>query len=252
MTHTLSGAARGALIATLAMTLAACGSDGRSRIASIGSTAAEDGAGGTAGSSGSDTGSAANGGGSAGSGTGSAGTSGMSGTSGMLGGPLLVTAGNTVIGVSDRHAGLADTINGKLPASGPLTGKVTAVLRRSGQTLVDLGNGRSVVLNKAGGAVGQLVSIDVGSGRVVGGSAGSSLIGVSALTPTQLASAAVNKPGAASGAIGQVATIATPATTPGAGSVGGIAPGVVPATTALPATPVGTVVGKVVKLGGKR
>lgn len=106
-----------------------------------------------------------------------------------------------------------------------MTGKVTAVLRKTGQTLVDLGNGRSAVLDRAGGAIGQLVTIDVGNGRVVGAPTGSSLIGVSALTPTQLAQVTVANPATPVGQVATIANAATGALTGGnpVGSVAGVA-----------------------------
>lgn len=233
-----------AMASAMALVLAGCGGSGTTRIASIGSVpdaaATSDAGGGTGGGSG-----GGSGGGGSGNGNGSSGgTGGGSGPGGgtpTLAGPILVTAGNAVIGLGDKHAGLAGTINGKLPATGAVTGTVTAVLRKTGQTLVDLGNGRSAVLNTAGGVVGKLVTIDLGSGRVVGAPGQRGLIGVAALTPTQLVQAGVANPagggklGAVGGTVGTIATTATGLLTGGQSGGGAGAP----------VTVVGGVVGKV-------
>lgn len=205
---------------TLALALSACGSSGSTRIGAIGdvppgsggNTGNGDTGGGNTGNG--DTGGGNTGGGNTGGGNTGGGNSGGGNTGGTpssipLAGPVLVTAGNTVIGLGDKHAGLAERVNGKLPAAGLVTGTVTAVLRKSGQTLVDLGNGQSAVLNRAGGAVGKLVTIDLGSGRVVGAPGATGLIGVAALTLTQVAGVSVANPaaGVTTGALGKVGTI---------------------------------------------
>lgn len=91
--------------------------------------------------------------------------------------PLIVASGNAMIGRAGQlrgGAGLTST------TGGVAAGTVQTVLASTGQTLVGLTNGTSLVLNGAGGAVGDLVSVDLGTGRVLQGPAklvGSTAIG---------------------------------------------------------------------------
>jgi hypothetical protein len=80
----------------------------------------------------------------------------------------LVTSGNVLMGSG------SGVVNATI-ASGTITG----VLGPSGQTVVGLVNGTTVVLNGSGGSLGDLVSLDLGAGQVVGGP--SSLVGVNVL-----------------------------------------------------------------------
>lgn len=180
------------LLASAALSLAACGGSGSYRVASVGSVAGTDG--GSTSDAGNDTaGTGGTGSGSSGS-TGSTGTTGGTGTTSGTGsggstgtnavGRVLVTAGNTVIGASGKHNALATKINGLAPGTTQITGTVTTVLRKSGESLVDLGNGQSLILNGAGGKVGEIVKIDLLSRTVTGASSGSRLLGVSVLSPT--------------------------------------------------------------------
>lgn len=178
------------LLAGAALSLAACGGSGSYRVASVGSVAQTDG--GSTADTGSDgagttgSGSSVSTGTTAGtSGTGSTGGTGSSGSTGTKAvGRVLVTAGNTVIGASSKHNALATKINGLAPGTTQITGTVTTVLRKSGQSLVDLGNGQSLILNGAGGKLGEIVKIDLLSRTVTGASSGSRLLGVSVLSPT--------------------------------------------------------------------
>lgn len=156
------------------LSLAACNSSGSYRVASVGTNVpgdtAGDGSGGTGGTGGG-TGGGATGGGT-GSGTGSG--------SGAMGGNLLAASGNAVIGVANAQTGLTAGLG--IPATGVVTGTVNRVLTATGQTLVGLGNGSSLILDGKGGALGSLVSIDLGQGKVIGGSSGASpLIGLNVL-----------------------------------------------------------------------
>lgn len=152
--------ARVALVSATALALAACGSSGSYRVASVGSAPAPDD-------------SSSGGGGSGGGSTGATGGSGSGATgsgsgSGQTGSGLLVTAGNAVIGTA-----------GVIPESGVVSGTVDRVLTGTGQTLVRLGSGQNVLLNGTGGAIGEAVSLDLGQGKVVGGSA--PLVGLNVL-----------------------------------------------------------------------
>ncbi|HEX6660293.1 MAG TPA: hypothetical protein VF067_00260 [Sphingomicrobium sp.] len=103
--------------------------------------------------------------------------------------PLVVAAGNVLLGES---ASLASITPGA-QTSGVVDGTVSAVLLTSGQSLIELSDGSSLLINSVGGALGDAVSIDVGKGQVIGGP--NSLVGVSVLpsggTGGQLASATV-------------------------------------------------------------
>lgn len=107
---------------------------------------------------------------------------------GNLVGNLIVTAGNTVIGVAGKHNGLAQIVNGVVPKSGILTGKVTAILAGTGQTLVHIGEGTGgsgsggLILDGVGGKLGALVALDLGKGKVIAAPEGSrGLIGLNVL-----------------------------------------------------------------------
>lgn len=174
------------LIASAAMAISACESTGSLRLASVGNV--PDGTGSSS-SSGGDTASSSSGGSSGGAGASSGGGSGggtgsssSSGGQGALGaGNILVTAGNTVIGVAGTTKAVSNGV--LLPATGLVTGTVTRVLRKTGQTLVDIGNGNTLILGKAGGAIGDLLRIDLGSHTVIGAPNRSALLGVGVLSP---------------------------------------------------------------------
>ena len=76
----------------------------------------------------------------------------------------VVAAGNTLLGPAGttwaRGGATRRVVNGS----------VTSVLPATNQTLVKLATGATVLLNGAGGTLGDLVSIDLGANRVVGGS----------------------------------------------------------------------------------
>ena len=191
---TTASCIRTLLVSCAALSITACGSSGRYRIGAVGdvpgSTATSEAGGG---SSGSDVASANGGGSDSGTG-GTGGTGGSVGGSGSatgmassqvpVAGRILVSAGNAVIGVAGQHNALAERVNGLVPGTERVTGTVTAVLRGTGQTLVDVGGGRSVVLNKAAGTLGDVVAIDLGSRKVVSASNGSALIGVGIASST--------------------------------------------------------------------
>lgn len=243
--------ARIALASSAAMLMAACSSTGHYRVGAVGdvpgSTASTDGGGTDPGTSIASTSGAAGSGGMAsgatatGTGTSTSGAGGGGGAATGFSAPLLVSAGNAVIGVAGRQDAAGQRLGGVLPATGRVDGVVTAVLRRTGQTLVDVGGGRSVVLNRAAGRLGDAVAIDLGSRKVVGAPTGSALLGlgVASATPPTGTLGSVN---VASGGLG--------ALTGAAGSGGGTATGIVPraATTVASVasgTPVGTVTGAV-------
>lgn len=178
------------LVCTTALSLAACESAGSYRVASVGSVpdggtaSSGDGSGsgsGAGGTAGTGSGSGSAGGGTGGSGTGGTGTGsgGSTGSAAPVGGGLLVTAGNAVIGVAGKQSALTNLT--LLPTAGKVSGVVTAVIVKTGQTLVDLGSGKSLILNGTG-KLGEIVKIDLGSRSVIGASAGSSLLGIGVLS----------------------------------------------------------------------
>lgn len=176
------------LASTAALALAACESSGNYRVGWVGdnpppSSSSSGGSSSSSGGSGSSSGgSSSSSGGSSSGGSSSGGSSG--GATGLVGN-LLVTAGNTVIGVAGKHDRLAQVVNGKLPATGIVTGTVTRVLDGTGQTLVNLGEGSGtggLILDGVGGKLGALVAIDLGKGQVIAAPEGSKpLIGLNVL-----------------------------------------------------------------------
>ncbi|MEG3181021.1 hypothetical protein [Sphingomonas sp. LT1P40] len=173
------------LASTAMLALSACESSGNYRIASVGSAGGTGGNGGDGGPGG--TGGAGGTGGTGGTG-GPGGSGGNGAAGGNLVGNLIVTAGNTVIGVAGKHNGVASVVNGAVPQSGILTGKVTAILTKTGQTLVQIGTGAGgssgggLILDGAGGKLGALVALDLGAGKVIAAPAGSkALIGLNVL-----------------------------------------------------------------------
>lgn len=177
---------------TLALLLSACESSGGLRVASVGSGMPGAGSG-----SGSGSGTDTSGGSTSGSGTGSSGSgsggsgSGTGGTATTAGlfqqvSPVLTTAGNAVLGVSDGQGNVTTPIATALPVAQPVTGTITRVLNDTGTVLVDAGAGRTLLLQGAQGVVGDLVSIDIGGQTVTNGLDGTTgAIGVGVLGDTQ-------------------------------------------------------------------
>lgn len=172
--------------------LAACESSGNYRVGWVGDTPPPGGD--TASSSGGDGGSSSSSGGTGSSSSGgSSSSSGGTASSSSSGGPggqnlvgnLIVTAGNTVIGVAGKSDAVAR--GGVLPTAGVVTATVTGILAKTGQTLVKLGEGTGgsgggLILDGVGGKLGALVGIDLGKGMVIAAPEGSkSLIGLNVL-----------------------------------------------------------------------
>jgi hypothetical protein len=97
------------------------------------------------------------------------------------GGNIIVAGGNVLVGAAAQFAALTGATNGLVPLGGTVNATVTAILGNSGHTLVELGNGTSLLLDGNGGHLGDVLALDLGSGRVIGGPAGSPLIGVNVL-----------------------------------------------------------------------
>jgi len=215
---TKSNGVRLALATTAALALAGCESSGNYRIASVGTASADPGDAGTS-SGGNDTGSGGTGSGGTGSGTGGTGSgtgtggtgtgNGTTGGNGLLGG-VLVTGGNTVIGAAGKHSQVAQGVNALIPGSGIVTGKVTRILQGTGQTLVQLGSGNTLILGKAGGRLGDLLSINLGNGKVIGGPTGSPLIGLNVLAANPVTGKLATVTAASAG---QLVSVTVPGTT---------------------------------------
>lgn len=149
---------RGWLICLCGASLVACAqSDDRPRLASIGSAAEEEKARQTA--------------------LGSGATAGHASASASPS-KFVVTAGNILLGQAGASLGLS--LDGAVSSTAVLSGSVTGVLQSTGQTLVELSNGASVLLNDTGGTVGDLVAIEVASGQVIAGPG--ALVGSQALS----------------------------------------------------------------------
>ncbi|MBB6123979.1 hypothetical protein [Sphingobium subterraneum] len=199
-----------AACSALALLLSACETSGSGRIASVGTpppgsgsgggTADNESGSGSGGGGGTGTGNgdgASSGGGSGGSG-GSTGGGTAGGGSGQSGGggslpaiaqpvtPVLVAAGNAVLGVADGQGNITTPIATALPVTQPVTGTITRVLTDTGTVLVDAGEGRTLLLEGARGVVGDVVSINLAGQTVITGLDGTTgAIGVGALGNTQ-------------------------------------------------------------------
>lgn len=97
--------------------------------------------------------------------------------SGSSASPPIVAAGNSALGPAG-----AVLARGGAGQRGVVNGSVASVLPSTNQTLVQLANGGAVLLNGTGAALGDLVAIDLGAGRVVGGA--SPLVGTNVLNRT--------------------------------------------------------------------
>ena len=89
--------------------------------------------------------------------------------------PLLVVAGNILLGSASQ----VPLVSGPGTASGVVDGTVSAVLLTTGQSLIQLSDGASLLVNSTSGTLGDLVSVNLGTGQVVGGSP--ALIGANVL-----------------------------------------------------------------------
>ncbi|WP_443970433.1 hypothetical protein [Sphingobium sp. CR28] len=192
-------AAAVATCSLLAMLLSACETTGGTRFSGVGAPpSGSDGSGGGSGGGGNSGGGSNNGGGSGGgsggngSGNGNGGGSGSATQAGLIAGtlqevsPVLVTAGNAVLGVSNGQGQVTTPVATALPLAQPVTGTITRVLNDTGTVLVDAGQGRTLLLQGAQGVVGDVLSIDVGSNSVITGLDGTpGAVGVGVLGNSQ-------------------------------------------------------------------
>ncbi|WP_428632328.1 hypothetical protein [Sphingopyxis sp.] len=187
--------------------LAACESSGSTRIGSVGATGAT-GAAGPAGPAGA-TGAAGPAGpaGPAGSslGLGNAGAlavGGLVGPGGVAGTGLLANTGdinnvNPVIGgvlvksgglvnvIADRGLLLANAVDGRVPGGANIVGTVIGVVKATGVSLVQTGNGQQYLVDGLTAAPGQLITATIGKATALGSFGASPLLGASILSPGQ-------------------------------------------------------------------
>lgn len=283
------------LLSTVGMTLAACDSNGSTRLAGIGNLPptpvdGSDGSGSGGNGSGADGAGSAGGGAGAGSGAGGgasgsgsvaggtgagAGAGGTAGGTtgsttgalaklpvpGMVGpggvaesgllantgrssnpgalGPVLVAAGNAVLGAQGQTPALVSAVDRAVPGSVPIAGTVSQVIGSTGQALVDTGQGRTYLVDGLTAAVGQAVSLNVIDRNVLPGG-GTPLVGASVLSATQgsgsLATVGVDAAG------NLVKAVATPLGTDGA-MISAVAPGTTGGLRAAPGQVAGATVG---------
>ena len=86
--------------------------------------------------------------------------------------PLIVASGNVLLGPAGQLAIPGGALSS---AAGVVNGTVSAVLLTTSQTVVQLAEGPSLLVDGVGAALGEAVSIDVAKGQVVGGA--QSLVG---------------------------------------------------------------------------
>lgn len=205
-------------IAASSFALASCADDTHTyRVSSIGahpSGSSDDGSGSGSGSGGGDNGS----GGGSGSGT-------TGGTS------ILIAGGNVLVGAASQFAALTGGTNGLVPLGGTLNATVTAILGNSGHTLVELGNGTSLLVDGTGGGLGDVLSVNLGTGQVVGGPTGSPLIGANILAANPVNGSLATINAASGNQLVGVTVLDTALGTGGAGSGNNIviAPAIAPA-----------------------
>jgi hypothetical protein len=206
--------------------LASCDGGSSYRVASVGyqpQPATTDGS--TSSSGGSSSGGTADG---SSGGTSSRGTSGGStsgggvqfGTATRPVGAMLVVAGNVVLGTASTTNTVAQTVNGGAPVLTPVTGTVTRVLTKTGRTLVDIGNGQTILTGGATNTIGKLVSLGIANNKLIGVSSGHSLIGVNLLNQTPVTGQLVT-----AGALTGNHLAILDVTKPNAGVIGGLTSG---------------------------
>jgi hypothetical protein len=202
----------GCTLLLAAASLAACSTSGSDRVASIGSTAPVSGDSSTSGS-----------GGSLGSGLGAVGdavsgaTSGVTsslpvgsitGAGGVAGtgllanvgqagqesplAPVLVTAGNAALDLGQTTGQLTGAVAGAVPAVAPVTDAVTQTLTNTGTALTQAASGQTPLLDGVTQAVAPVVTVAANGTALVGDTAGSSLVAVSAGSPAAGSGSLVN------------------------------------------------------------
>jgi hypothetical protein len=135
---------------------------------------------------------------------------------------LIVASGNVLLGSAGQLAVPGGALSS---AAGVVNGTVSAVLLTTSQTVVQLAEGPSLLVDGVGAALGDSVSIDVAKGQVVGGAqslVGQSVPGASSVTAIAGNALGASPPGSSVGGTstritaaaktlpGNVATVLTP------------------------------------------
>lgn len=95
---------------------------------------------------------------------------------------MLATAGNAVLGVANGAGAVTTPIATAVPLAQPITGTITRMLNDTGTALVDVGQGRTLLVNGVKGVVGDALTIAVGNNPVLTAANGApGAIGVAAL-----------------------------------------------------------------------
>ncbi|TZG24653.1 hypothetical protein FYJ91_18725 [Sphingomonas montanisoli] len=154
-------------------------------------------------------------------------------------GPVLVQAGNAVLGVESQTPTLVQAVDNAVPGSVPIVGTVAQVIKSTGQALVETGNGQQFLVDGLTGAVGQAVSLNV-LGKDILPAGANPLVGVSLASATQnagrlatvgvdaagnLVNAVVTPLGAGNGAVGGNLPGTLAPVTNGLGQVAGVTAG---------------------------
>ncbi|MDO9369948.1 MAG: hypothetical protein Q7T68_15380 [Sphingopyxis sp.] len=100
-------------------------------------------------------------------------------------GGVLVKTGSLVNVVADRGLLLANAVDGKVPGGANLVGTVIGVVKATGVTLVQTGNGQQYLVDGLTAAPGQLITATIGKATALGSPNASPLIGASILSPGQ-------------------------------------------------------------------
>lgn len=100
-------------------------------------------------------------------------------------GGVLVKSGSLVNVVADKGLLLANAIDGRLPGSTNLVGTVIGVVKATGVSLVQTGNGQQYLVDGLSAAPGQLITATIGQATALGSAGASPLIGASILSPGQ-------------------------------------------------------------------
>lgn len=100
-------------------------------------------------------------------------------------GGVLVKTGGLVNVVADRGLLLANAVDGKVPGGANLVGTVIGVVKATGVTLVQTGNGQQYLVDGLTAAPGQLITATIGKATALGSPNASPLIGASILSPGQ-------------------------------------------------------------------
>ncbi|MCW5647472.1 MAG: hypothetical protein KIT23_09675 [Sphingopyxis sp.] len=100
-------------------------------------------------------------------------------------GGVLVKSGSLVNVVADKGLLLANAVDGRLPGSTNLVGTVIGVVKATGVSLVQTGNGQQYLVDGLTAAPGQLITATIGQATALGSAGASPLIGASILSPGQ-------------------------------------------------------------------